>query len=83
MKTPSHRAPPTVASADIPDEWIATLRDIASRREGQQLRPHPTLPMIQSKDVNTGVWCNQMLYGSAMAFMSFEERDIFWKRVYP
>lgn len=69
-------------SNDVPDEWLKLLRRIASQREGQQLRPHPTLPMIQSKSVNSGEWCNQMLCGNAMAFVSLEERDKAWGRLW-
>lgn len=75
-------SPPPITSQDIPDSWLATLRQIASRHEGTVLRKHPTLPRIQSWSVNYNIYVDQMLYSSAMEFVSVEERDLAWQRLW-
>lgn len=75
-------SPPPILSADISDTWLALLRSIASQREGTQLRKHPSRPAIESRDVNTGAWNVQMLPTSAVEFVSTEERNLAWERLW-
>lgn len=73
------RSPPPITSAEIPQEWVATIKALAVR--GFEFRKHATMPMLQSRAPG-GQWGNQMLYTSAMSFVSVEERDLFWGRLW-
>jgi hypothetical protein len=76
------RHPPPILASQVSDEWLQILRSIASRHEGHVLRQHPTLPRIQSWAVNYGQWADTLLPTSAIEFVSVEERDECWSRLW-
>lgn len=71
---------PPVASVYIPEEWTALVREIL-RRDGQAIRAHATLPMIEIKSLRTNEWGRIMLFGSGFMFTDTAERDAVMRRI--
>lgn len=75
---PSQTKPP-MTCAEIPDEWIATVREIITR-EGVAVRGHATEPVIELKR-NHRDWARLMLHGSGFEFVTMGERDLVVERL--
>lgn len=71
---------PPITADQIPIQWIEDVR-AAVQRDGQPLRAHATLPMIEAKSLRTNQWMPLMLHGSGTLFASTEERDRVLKEI--
>lgn len=71
-------SPPPTTSAQIPEEWIATVREILIR-EGRAIRANG--PQIEIKSLHDNSWRPLMLFGSGTTFTSTEERDLVVRRL--
>lgn len=80
MSTKSYTPRPITAS-DIPEEWIAKVRD-ATIRDGQKPAAGPTTDILVF-DPQTELQHQLMLPGNGFFFTDKEQRDIVLNRLLP
>ena len=71
---------PPICAADIPPEWSEMVAEII-HRNGQAIRAHATMPLIEVKSLRDNSWGVLMLHGSGTLFATAEDRDAVLRRI--
>jgi hypothetical protein len=63
-----------VSLAEIPARWLHDVRQ-AVVDNGQPLRAHFTLPIIEAKSLRTNAWMPLMMFSSCVEFETIDDRN--------
>lgn len=66
---------PPITASDITPEWIASVREAMSVKEGVPVRGNPLRPTIEAYSINRKAWGPIMLPGGGVTFADFDARN--------